>query len=283
MNLLSSIKNSIYNPTYYHELLKKPLSYSLKYYFSLITIISAIFTIFSIFSFIPQTKLSIEHFLEDANKYYPEELEIKIKRGELSTNVQEPYFIETPTELNSDDYSSKNIVAIDTKNEPSVELLKSYDTTILITKNAVMFSKNDGDATIKSLQEMPNFVLNKAVFTSYSAKIESLMKFFYPISIIVVFFINIVLLSFRLIYLFLASLLILLFVRLKKVDITYTKSYQIGIHAMTLGALLFTLLDITDSNIQIPFLFTIILVVIVIINIKKQQSIGIITDTNNRK
>ena len=96
MEFFKNIKNSIYNPEYYSNLLNKPFSYSLKYFLLFSFIIALLLTVDSSFSALPKIKSFLDVAGKKTIQYYPDELQITIKNGKTSTNVNEPYFIKTP-------------------------------------------------------------------------------------------------------------------------------------------------------------------------------------------
>jgi hypothetical protein len=97
MKFLTKIKNSIYGPKYYQELINLPFSYSLKY-FSLFAFIFSLLLVvkFSIFS-LPQLYSALNGIGPTIIASYPQELEVSVKGGNVSTNVNEPYFFKAPS------------------------------------------------------------------------------------------------------------------------------------------------------------------------------------------
>lgn len=111
MKIFAKIKDSIYNPEYYKDILQKPFSYSIKYFLFFALIFALVFAIPVSLKLIDGIKNISENSPQLAN-YFPEELTIFIKDGKASTNVQEPYFIKIPNQWRADqdiDIQSKNI------------------------------------------------------------------------------------------------------------------------------------------------------------------------------
>ena len=94
MKIFKNIKNSIYSPKFYKELLEKPFSFSFKYFAIFALTISLFVTIIFSVIYIPGIKFFIDEFGYNVIDYYPEELQVTIKNGQVFTNVQEPYFIQ---------------------------------------------------------------------------------------------------------------------------------------------------------------------------------------------
>ena len=146
MRILSQIKDSMYGPKYYRELLNQPFSYSVKYIFKL-TFIFALLVIvkFSVLS-LPEIVSMINSIGPGLINNYPQELEIIVKKGNISTNAAEPYLIKTPDSWNDGKSKEKipeNLIAIDTKGEPNPDNLKKYDTLILITERYLVYKDSN--------------------------------------------------------------------------------------------------------------------------------------------
>jgi len=267
MEFLKNIKNSIYNPEYYGNVLNKPFSYSLKYFLLFSFIIALLLTVHSSFSALPKIKSFLDIAGKKAVQYYPDELQITIKDGKASTNVNEPYFIKTPEDIKINNI--ENLVVIDTKNVFSVAEFENYKTLLLLTNDSLIYrEQNNNKMTIQSLSQIPNYTLNKQVLLSLFNKISPYLKSAYPLFIIAMLLFFFSVLTFRLLYLLFAALLIWIIAKIKKIDIGYSKSYQLGLHLMTLAIIITQLMFLILPRVHIPFLFTIITLLMAIINLK---------------
>jgi hypothetical protein len=271
MKLLTKIKNSIYGPEYYQELVKQPFSYSLKYLFLFTLIFSLLLVIkFSIFS-LPKLYSALNSIGPTIIASYPQDLEVSVKGGNVSTNANEPYFFKVPSsweQNNKQGTYPKNLVTIDTKADPSVENLKKYETFALITKNYFIYQDNEGKITTESLEKMPDTMINKSTVAQFSNKYSPYLNLLIPVVIVIIFIYSFFIVIFRSIYLLLAALFIWLIASIKKADIGYGKSYQLGMHLMTLPLLLISL-----TSINFPLSFTTLLLVLAAINIQKNEPI----------
>jgi hypothetical protein len=77
-----------------------------------------------------------------------------------------------------------------------------------------------------------------------------------------------------LVYLLFGALLVWLTAKIKGVKISYGKSYQIGMHLMTSVIIITNIFNIIPTRFIIPFLFTILLILSAVLNLRKnmQQS-----------
>jgi hypothetical protein len=212
---------------------------------------------------------------KDILLYYPDELEIVIKEGKVSTNVQEPYFIK----ISSDSKNSlvENILVINTKDSFSLENFKDYKTACLLTEENLVCYDSNQTIKINPLTNIPDFKLDKSIVSSFLTKIQPFFKLFYPFFILV-FFITIFIVSlWRMIYLFFGALLIWLVAKIRKVDIGYKKSYQLGLHLMTapflIDFLITYVLKLLGVSFNIPYFFTIVLVITAVLNLKTKTII----------
>lgn len=282
MEFLNNIKSSIYNPDYYKEILNKPFSYSLRYFLSLVAIIALISTITFSFLTLPMINKFINETAPKALNYYPDNLEITVKSGKVSSNVVEPYFIKLPSEIKSEvqgskDYSTKtspdltkidNLLVIDTASPLTVNLFQNYKTLVLLSGDSVAYYDNNA-IKIQSLDQSINGVVNKAKFSEVLDKIMPYLKVspFLLLPIVFIFsFIGFIIGN--LIYLIFGAFVIWLMFKIIKKNLEYGKAYQIGLHAITLGVILEFSVFWFFPQLEFPFLFTFFMLVVVWMNFK---------------
>lgn len=281
MKLFENIKSSIYNPAYYSELLAKPFSYSFKYFLSLTALLALVGTIFISFSVLPEMNAFINNANSKVLQYYPDNLEITAKGGKISTNVPEPYFIKMPAEFKSGQKTEPefrksvpieemdNLLVIDTKSPLTIELFKDYKTAALLGRDSLVFYKENGAVNIQPLDEMPDGVMTKAKFSSLLSGLMPYLKVLPYVLVPIVFIALFIGLNIGyLIYLIFGAFVIWIASKIKKADISYGKSYQLGIHAITLGLILESTVFWFYPNLDFSFLFTILMLVIFWINFK---------------
>ena len=99
MQFARTIGQSIYGPDFYRSLFAQPLSFSLKYFFSLVLVLAVVHTATLSYTFIPLLNSFLKNLDSKILAYYPDSLEITIEKGEASSNAEEPYFLPWPEEL----------------------------------------------------------------------------------------------------------------------------------------------------------------------------------------
>ena len=271
MSFFNKVKNSTYSPEYYRELMTQPFSYSLKYFFLLTLVFMVLFTLRFSVLYLPEINKTLGSVGATIIDRYPQELEVNVKDGIVSTNVEEPYYIKIPDAQKADFGGSEsdieNFIVIDTKNEPSIDSLDKYKTFVLVTKNYIVAKEDNGKITMNSLKEMPDISINKNSVIQFTEKYSPYLKFLIPILILFVFIGSFFLVAFELVYLLIAALFIWLIASVKGAGIGYKKSYQLGIHLITLPLLITVIF-------QIGFLlFTTAVLILAAVNIIKKKEV----------
>jgi len=270
MNIFVKIKNTIYNPSYYSEVISKPFSYSLKYLLVFALLFGLVFTIVASFKAFPV----IGNLVANAPKiaeFFPQELTITIKDGKASTNVQEPYYIKLPEVMNNDKQKSvENILVIDTKNKFDLQTFFSYKTTILLTSDSLVSLDSNGKVSIAPISSIKEFVLNRGTIVDIVEKIRPAMPvigFFVALGIFFVGFMSVVL---KMVYLLFGALLIWVVAKIKGLNIGYKGSYKVGMQLITAPVIIVSLLSLISFGFM--FLFSILLIIFAALNLNKPVS-----------
>jgi hypothetical protein len=274
MNFLKKIKSSIYDPEFYSGLADKTLGSSIKYFFGLIFVISLVSVLVMSVTFVPKVKAFLVSFGNEIVSNYPQDLEVRVDAGVASTNVAEPYFIKIPNSLredvqNNDLANYDNLMVIDTKSDFNLDKFDGYKTMSLLTKNLFVYRDDKGKITIQELKGVTNIKINHTTVVYWVNKFKPFVNavpYALPILGFIAMFVFYI---FKLLYLIVPALIIYFISRLRKIDLTYKKSYQMALHAMTLPLLLYIVLPFVGVG-SVPFLFTAILVIVFLVNQKKQ-------------
>lgn len=289
MGFFKNIQKSIYDPEFYRELLAKPFSYSLKYFIVFSLLMALIATIYLSFSVLPKINTFLKNVSPAVLDYFPDELEIVIKDGEASSNVPEPYFLEMPFEISEDikmnpdirGHGIENLLVIDTRSdEATLEEFNDYNTLALLSRKTMM-SYDEDQVVIRSLADIPNFKLDKGVVSSFLAKIIPYFRFAGPLFVIFVFagFFYFIF-SVKMFYLIFVALLIWMVTKIRKVDIGYKKSYQLGLHLFTAGILYEIIFRFILGISEIPFLFIGLTLALAFANLRPA---GVLTESSPKE
>ena len=278
MKFLNDIKNSFYNPSFFNGLKDRTVGSSVGYFYRLTLSLSFVG------AFIFGTMFSPLYSTESLKKivsYYPAELVLAIKGGVISTNVAEPYIIKATGPLANQDKFT-NLAIIDTKNPFTRDLFKHYDTNVWIGKDFVVTAKNQSQFELTDMSRTPDLTFSQEKLFGWAETIGShhlaisLILFFFLLLAFILFF------STHLILFFITALFVLLIAKLKKIELPYKKCYQTVIHAATFPLVLETALILSGVGAPFPFFYSLILLVIVYVNLKKVDVPMVISGSINK-
>ncbi len=259
-------KNSITNFSYYRDILKTPLSFSLKYLYVLvyavITLQALIWSI-QIAFLLPQFPAFLNTLERRMYELYPENLVITIKDGVLSTNAEEPVFIDIPELQEAPE--TEHFITIDT--EASIEAYLDYQTLFLVTDSEIVYPESDYEEVmtyevipLDSVEE--NATINKDNYTDFVQEVSSVfpsLPRLAPVILIIGTFILPLFLAFfvagsHLFLLFFLSIATWAIATLFKLKLGYMKSFQLGVHALTFPILLQMVLQMSGRSIPLVFI-----------------------------
>lgn len=267
MNFLKNIQDSIYSPEFYSNILKKSFKQSIGYFLLLILLLTTIRIIFLINPLLIETPIQLKKFAQDTINCYPKDLEIKITNGKTAVNVKEPYFIAS---CGSND--NQNMVIIDTKTPFSAEKFNEFKVAAWITKDSVVYKRNNLETRSYSFANIKNFKLNREVLNSYQTMFLPYLKFVGPILVLLAFTGTYLSYDFRLIHLLIIAALILVLGKAFKQNLGFGQSYKLGLYAMTLGLGVDLVVDLTARWTHFygfPFMVTILTLAVVLVNYLK--------------
>ncbi|MEA1929867.1 MAG: DUF1189 family protein [Patescibacteria group bacterium] len=274
MSIFTQIKDSVYEPSFYRSLGKQPLSYSFKYFFKFVLLLSLAFTIVLTINWAPRVKEALNEIGPAVASFYPAELVVTIEDGIAITNVPEPFFFDIPAGDFEEgvgrhvDERLEHLLVIDTTESFSVEKFGEYRTLAWLTRDALVVMDDQGIQLIP-LAEIPNIIIDRALIDGLTTSLQDFLSAFpfllLPIGIFIASF---VFSASKLIYLLIAALLIWLLTKIMGQSAGYAKSYQIGLHAVTLGMILLPVLHYLFPGVSFSFDFTILMLIIVWANLK---------------
>ena len=256
--------NSISSFTYYHEVVKARFSFSFKYFLMFSFILGTLLTIIISVTFVPDVNAFLRRFALRAPALYPNDLVITVKDGKLTTNVTEPLRFPVPLELLSDtpgvvsDQNQEYLVTIDT-NAQINDYTKS-NSLIFVTREQVVIPDNDGVGfRVYPISSFNDGTIDKATVTRLLDTLSPWYSFIVPVLIFILWFTLTVLLSMvRLISLGVLTLILRLPAFFMHLPLSYSKLFQIGLHALTLPTLIQILMTSFELYPPIPFFNSIV-------------------------
>ncbi len=274
MGFFQRIKDSIYNPQFYQTVptssFGKALGYILLY-----TLILAFISTINTYPSIKDVQYNAPQWVNSAVNYYPQELQVDIQNGQVTTNVQEPYFIPLPGR-SKEATDSEKLLVIDTKTPFSSTQMHNYNTLAWLTKDS-LFYMNDRKAKIEAfdLHEVSNLTINKNLIQEITSHLQPYYHYITPVLTIGAFLFFWSVYQGYLFYLLIVASLIWLLSRVCNWGLDYGGSYKVGMYALTLPLLINVVKDILSYWIKfpsIPFFFTLILLAVVYFNLRRQTS-----------
>lgn len=274
-SFIEHIQKSIYSPEYYQELLTRPASFSWKYYASLAMLLSLFLTIVSSIALVPLINQTLHDFPKNFLAYYPDELEVRIINGHASSTVTEPYFLPIPEMLKeSIGTSTLHLGVIDTQTPASLDRFASFDAVFSVSENALIARDERGGVRVNPFSPSLNYTVNEEVLRGLIGSAEPFFKFAAPLVVLIVFMAMLFMFTIELFYLVFAALLVFIMGRLMKHKWTYGTAFRISLHAVTLPLLLSAAFSLVNLNAgTLPFLSTILLLVVVFVNLRNTPSL----------
>lgn len=261
-NFFKTIGNSIHSPEFYSKVTKKSFKQSFAYFFLLILLLAVIRIIILINPLLTEVPRAIKGFAQETIDCYPKDLEIKVNNGQATSSAKEPYFISCK--------SAQALLVIDTKTPFTPDKFTEYKADAWLTRNAIVYKKNNLQTETYSLSKVSDFKLNESVISSFQKQYEPYLKFAGPILLLLAF-VGIYLFStFQLIHLLIIALIVMLLSRLFKQNLGFGSSYKISTFAITLGLIVDLIVSATARWTHFygfPFMLTILTLAVVLVNI----------------
>lgn len=254
-----SFTKSLFSPKYYKDVAKVRFWFSFKYLWFLLFILVIIKGFILGGQYInnrPRIQPGINKAITYAENFYPKSLELKIRKGQLSTNVKEPYIFDFEK---GKQQSSRHFLIIDT--EGSIEDYPNYNTYVLATKNAVVYPSKSETSQVREtsvfyFQELKrDFTLNNAIYNNFLNMVR-------PYTFKAVFFVDYLVLMFLPLFMIFGSLfwaggvmlgLVFLTFFIWIVNLIFKRGYnygslfKMGMHAVTWSILVSEVLGYVRS------------------------------------
>jgi len=230
------LKSFIPNSSYYTKILKIRFLFSFKYFIALIIFLNFLLGLSFLYRYSPQ---KVNYWLKtvySALNNFPSDLNVFIDKGYLISSYNRPYFFW----LNDEKGRLRLFLVID--ESASVEKINQYQTKVLLTKND-LFIKTANQTKRISLNSFDKIVINKKTVNTIAQQLSLVKKFFYPLYFFIFLLLLIFIIGFsffiNLFYLFLASFLVFILLKLRPLKkYHFKKVFQISFHAATLPFLL---------------------------------------------
>lgn len=270
--LFLSIRDSVYNPAFYQELLSKSLGYSWKYYSAFALLVVIFLTIISSVPLVATANKTIREFPQKFFAYYPDGFEFTIANGVLTTNSIEPYMLPVPypfRDLAKEDGVS-SLAVFDTVTPFSIEQFNAYQTLVWVGAKQFAYRDKNTSVRVQQFEPKTNVTINELTLRGMESAVSPYYRFIGPIIVLVIFLGMLVAFGVNFIYLILGAVFIFILLRVMKRGVSYGACYRIGLHAMTLPILVQVVLAVTPLALRgLPFVSTLLMLVVVYLNFRE--------------
>ncbi len=265
-SFFTTIPKAIYSTDFYKEIPLKPMKKILGYFFLLILLIVVIQTAVLAVPILTQTENQLKTWLNTTINYYPTDLVVTIQKGRVSTNATEPYFIPFPPQnasASTDQFN--NLVVIDTKTPFTITQFNEYKTVAWMAQDSIFYYDRQQGVKTMDLSKIDYFKVDKSFIQILTDKIGPWLKFAGP-GLVVLILIGLFLANtLRLIQLLIIAFLVWLLLKVMKKGVKYWDAYKISLYAITLGLVVELTLSLFHLG-AFPFMFTLLTLVVVIVN-----------------
>lgn len=277
VEFFTTLKNSIYNPKFYSNIAKQSSFAALGYFLLLVTLLTLIRTATLFYPLYIQTPQSAKSFIESVKSYYPNELEVKINQGKVSSNVNEPYFILFPNSIDYFTGEIENILVIDTKTPFTASQFKDYSTIAWLASDNLFVKDKSSSFRAIDLSKIDNFTFNQQTLVFLIDKVKPWLGLIGPALLLMAFIGIFITYLVYFLWLLVIALGIMLITRLAGKKQGFSLSYKTSLYAVTLGFLVQLIIGTTKpwtGFAGFPLMGTLITLGVVYWNFKQVKKKG---------
>ena len=260
MHFFETVKESLYSPSLYSSLPKRSLGASVKYFFLLSLLCAAILLLIDGNKIVKGVVIFRDVVITKLVSAYPEDLEITVKNGTITSNKQAEFQMPFPAGENVTEKPERtNVVVIDTNEKFTLEKWEKADTYVWVGNDLVAWVDNKGFKMAPASQ-LPEGALNRALIDTYYKMLLPFLAWLPAAALVgvgVVFFFNFILHFF---WAFVLAVLVLIIAHNLKKKFSYGDAYKTTLHAMTIGFLLSILEQFGVPH--VPFVFSVLTLVV---------------------
>jgi len=279
------LRDNIFNPAYYREVLSAPLSAGFWYYLKMCLWLTLIYTAFISVVFLPDMINIARRATTELSQAFPDTLAIRLRNGVASVNLPEPIIIPLPPaeaklfNLTADKTGKTmtNFLVIDTREAFSTSDFGNYHSLFLLRKDALAGDTGNG-VQVNKIPADANVIIDKNAVLSLADKVQIFIYVLAPLSVLIIYILGIAFFALSLVPIlviaFLSWLLLLLAAKSKNVRPSFKQVFGVAMHAVTLSLIAnfitFTLYP--SISVNFPFMVTFSLLV-VYLNLIRQPKV----------
>lgn len=273
---LQKIRDNIFNPSYYEEIVSKPLKASFKYYLKMAMWLALIYTAFVSVFFVPEFMRLLKEVSSSLASAYPADLKVHFQNGEASVNMPEPIIVPLPQtgkEFFNGSHNGrdiKNLMVIDTRTVFTSEDFKQDQALFVLKKDAMAGLGNDSEVRVTDIPG-GNIIIDKQDIQKIADRFQTFSIALVPISVLVIYLLALIFFTLTLGSIIMVALFAWLLLYVAKRDLTFKQCLGLTLHAATLALCVnfFIFILYPSLSINFPFLATFSLLVLYLNLIRK--------------
>ncbi len=246
-------------------------------------------------------KDQVHETIDNIVHFYPEDLVITVQDGKASTNQEGPVYIKLNDVIPTENWNSNfkegfaeglepqvetpnldefNLVVLDTVTPFSNEQFESYHTIVWLAEDAVYVKSENNKTEIIPLKDAEDIVITKQMADEGMEKVWEGVKGIIPFVLVAIAVFSLIgVLMFRMIYLLIHSLFLLIVYSIMDLPYNYATAYKTGFYSITLSTFLMVLVTFQPwlpFLKAVPFMFTIVSLIVVVVNLDQAKKRGLI-------
>ncbi|KKT77302.1 MAG: hypothetical protein UW73_C0023G0007 [Microgenomates group bacterium GW2011_GWB1_44_8] len=259
---------AVSSPSFYQDVIKGKTTGAFGYFLLLTLLLALVKTLLASATLIPLANIFINKLQENIVDVFPSDLEIKIENGSVKSNMPQPYKIpfthlqkllpQATTDLSPQIVFEENFLVIDEK--AKTEDILKYNTLLLLTNSGIVIKEqSDAGFRYQPFSKDTNLTIDRRTVRVIWSRISPMAKWITPgivsaVAVIMLLYYPL----WHLIYLVFGSLLLLLYMRMAKLKISFKTLYRVGLYSITLPLLINYVVSIFLPTLWLPFSFTLI-------------------------
>ncbi len=268
MQFFSLIRRSIYDPSFYRGIPRRPFSFTLRYFFTLTVGVAAAASVLVSLRAVPVLRDTLLELGKSFVVAVPQDFTVTIEDGTAQANSATPAVVPLPRTLAHSISASSALqyfLVMDPSTPFQQEKFFRLHTVLWLARDAVGVYQGPSAVKVFPLSgEMGKVVLDAAAREKIYIAIQRFSRFIPLVVVLFTFFAVGFTLLWTLAYYLVAALLVWGFARLRRVRLRYRDAYLVAVHAGTLSFILYGLSF--GGLARVPFLYTFLLLVVVWLN-----------------
>jgi membrane associated rhomboid family serine protease len=271
-SLAATARRSVHSPEFYQSIPRRPIGSALSYFLFLCLPAALVGAIPTVAAMVRISDAA--PYIQEIFDAYPAELELRIRHGSLSSNVDEPFFVAQTRLLSQDGNTPRHLAVIDTSTPVSAEQFAAYDALIWVTRDRLLTRDPNSPRGFSAtdLPEAGDFTIDRWLAGRTSTALQGWLPALGLGMAALALIFSYCSSAIRLIYMLPTALLVLGITRVAGTKLDYAGAYKTGVFGMTAALGVETVVSLTHGLTGfggVPFMFTLVTLGVVWINVRR--------------